>query len=122
MFRPGLYQAPRTTFRHYPVLAAVVTAAALVVSALTLPGAGRVIAPRLRPASRLNGLAMAMLPKAAAATTAVPDVLPGHRPVMAVPLTYKVKTRDTLSGIAKAQLGSARQWPVLWWANRHKVA
>jgi len=39
----------------------------------------------------------------------------------AVPLTVTVRHGDTLSKIAKRVLGSTRKWPVLWYANRHRV-
>jgi resuscitation-promoting factor RpfC len=32
-----------------------------------------------------------------------------------------VKPGDTLSSIAKQELGKAADWPALWWTNRHRV-
>ncbi len=34
---------------------------------------------------------------------------------------YQVRPGDTLSDIANHELGSASDWPALWWANRHEV-
>ena len=35
---------------------------------------------------------------------------------------YKVKAGDTLSGIARDQLGNLRRWPEIWEANRGRIA
>jgi ABC-type amino acid transport substrate-binding protein len=35
---------------------------------------------------------------------------------------YKVKPGDTLSGIARAELGNLRRWPEIWEANRGRIA
>jgi hypothetical protein len=37
----------------------------------------------------------------------------GHR--------YRVRPGDSLSSIARHRYGTAADWPVLWWANRHIV-
>jgi LysM repeat protein len=34
---------------------------------------------------------------------------------------YTVRPGDTLSNIARQELGKAADWPALWWANRHQV-
>jgi Transglycosylase-like domain/LysM domain len=34
---------------------------------------------------------------------------------------YRVKPGDTLSSIARDRFGRADDWPILWWANRHRV-
>lgn len=39
----------------------------------------------------------------------------------AQPTSYTARRGDTLSEIARAQYGSARLWPALWWANRHEI-
>jgi nucleoid-associated protein YgaU len=60
------------------------------------------------------------LPAAKAGTFELADllrfagVLSGAQP----PRTYKVKKGDTLSGIAKAQLGDANRWPEIFLLNR----
>jgi LysM repeat protein len=38
------------------------------------------------------------------------------------PGSYTVRTGDTLSAIAARAYGSAADWPVVWWANRRRVA
>ncbi len=35
---------------------------------------------------------------------------------------YKVRPGDTLSGIARDQLGNLRRWPEIWEANRNRIA
>jgi ABC-type amino acid transport substrate-binding protein len=35
---------------------------------------------------------------------------------------YKVKSGDTLSGIARAQLGQMSRWPEIWEANKNRIA
>ncbi len=35
---------------------------------------------------------------------------------------YKVRPGDTLSGIARDQLGNMRRWPEIWEANRNRIA
>jgi len=34
---------------------------------------------------------------------------------------YTVRSGDTLSDIARHELGNSADWPALWWANRHQV-
>ena len=35
---------------------------------------------------------------------------------------YKVRPGDTLSGIARAELGNLKRWPEIWEANRNRIA
>ena len=35
---------------------------------------------------------------------------------------YRVVSGDTLSGIARAHLGSAGRWPDIWNANKNRIA
>lgn len=37
------------------------------------------------------------------------------------PATYKVRSGDTLSSIARRVYGHSWRWPDLWWPNRHRV-
>ncbi len=39
----------------------------------------------------------------------------------AAPVTYTVQKGDTLSKIAKAHLGSANKWKLIWEANRDQI-
>ncbi|GGR08753.1 hypothetical protein GCM10010168_27380 [Actinoplanes ianthinogenes] len=47
--------------------------------------------------------------------------LPPTTPVGTIPKLYTVKKNDTLSSIAKAQLGSASKWPAIFKANRDVI-
>src|SRR5690242_21532968 len=38
------------------------------------------------------------------------------------PQTVIVKKGQTLSSIARMELGSSRRWPILWWDNQRKIS
>lgn len=120
MFRPGIYQAPRTTLRHYPLLAAVLTVAALAAGAatFTLPSHPRAVAHHVtanRAARR--GPPDFYLDVKRARAGQVRAVLAAS----VTPTTYTVRPGDTLSQIANREYGHASLWPSLWWVNRREV-
>jgi LysM repeat protein len=39
-----------------------------------------------------------------------------------IPASYTVRSGDSLASIAAARLGSASDWPTLWWANHNKIS
>jgi hypothetical protein len=44
-----------------------------------------------------------------------------HAVTVALPVAYTARPGDTLSKIARRQLGHADRWPALWYANRREV-
>ena len=128
MFRPGLFQVPRTTLRHWPVLTAAVTACAVIVAvfALTAPAAHRLRLPRIAGA-RSQLAAETLFPMAGGSPPSAPppvdDTVPKAHVAQttAQPVSYTDRKGDTLSVIARRVYGHANRWPALWWVNRHKV-
>jgi nucleoid-associated protein YgaU len=129
-FRPGAHQAPRTTWRHWPLLPAAITAAALAAAAFFMSSAGPV--PLVR-AVRVHALVRAagsrtqmesLLPQGlrqgrtavVAAAPPAPDpraamqLARNHLTAEVAPTSYVVRHGDTLSSVAKRYYGSARLW------------
>ena len=125
MLRPGENQVPRQTLRHWPVLAAAVTAVAVAMAVFAFTGRPaarhtlRIAAARSRLAAYPDAP-----PPGVEAVTAGPDHVRGVLHLVAapaVPVSYVVRAGDTLSRIAHDVGGHASYWPELWAKNRSHV-
>ena len=145
IFRPGIYQAPRSTLRHFPLLPAAVTTAALGAAAFFMPSMGSIAIVRAAHSSTVvRGTSRAqmesLLPAALhqgrvkVVAAAPPDPALSQKTMQqararlvsmnisaVMPLSVTVRRGDTLSSLAKHYYGSAKLWPALWWVNRKKV-
>lgn len=108
-FQRGLYQKPRTTWRHWPLLPAAAVTAAVFALALAVPVHHASAAVRRAHEIRV-AVARQLAYWRSAADYAAPPLA-----------TYTVRGGDTLSSAAKSQLGASSAWPALWWANRARI-
>lgn len=99
----------------------IVASAAVSITAFAL------VATMATPAAPIAARSTAAL-RPAAPTRVVRPSLRRPRPKAArtlarrtAPIAYAVQAGDTLSSIARKQLGSADRWPALWWVNRKTI-
>jgi hypothetical protein len=125
-FTRGQYQAPRTPWRHKPLVPAAALTAAVAMGAFFMPTAASA-RPMAAGAYTIPPAIYVHHGQPAAASTA--RLLAGVRTralsynvAAATALTYRVHAGDSLSVIARREYGHASQWPALWWINRHAIA
>lgn len=124
--RPGRYQVPRSTIRHWPLLAATVTAAAVIAAAFAFTGRAaphqRLRVAAARPRHAAGRVTKTRMLASASVSPGPMGAMMHFAPRAHVQLArYVVRAGDSLSLIARHLYGQASEWPALWWVNRSHV-
>jgi nucleoid-associated protein YgaU len=93
--------------------------AALVVAAVAAPAAHPAGLPAARPDTSPAAARAASPFAAAQARRAAAAARQAHPAATAAVIT--VRPGDTFTSLARRHYGHASRWPVIWWANRHRV-
>ena len=109
----------RSFVRRLPAVAAGATGAAAAFAVIGLPATS--MAATHAQAGQHTTARVASVAKPAADAAHAAHAVHQAAKHAAAPVTYTVKSGDTLSSIARHHYQDSKFWPVLFWANKHAI-